>query len=138
MRLRLVLALISGLLAAACGDDDDTVPPGTDAAVDGGAMDGPAVVYDAPPGGVDARLGNFCATTAVDGGPGSCDPGTVCCANGSTVCTEPSDCPGGAQYVTCTTSATCPGGRVCCATAAMGQFCTKTSSCTAYGGTVVP
>lgn len=133
------IRVLAAVLAVGCGDDDgDGGGGGTaDASVpveDGGpaGADGGGVEPDAPSG-----LGQFCATNAVDGGPGSCPSGTVCCNKGTTICTLPEDCSGGPGYVQCNHTPDCPGGRICCAVSGM-TFCTKPSTCTQYGGTEVP
>lgn len=132
----LVLALLA---LTACGDDD--TPARADAAP--GAADAPLAIIDAAPATVDAgvadvpsSLGQLCATTAPDGGAGSCK-GSICCsAGGTTVCTLPEDCPTGAGYKECQHSTECQGS-ICCHLPSM-QFCTKTAACAAYGGTQVP
>lgn len=135
----LLLSLV--LMAAACGDDDVT-PPGGDA---GNGGDGGGMNPDGPPGGPDAgllpdgapTLGRFCSTTAVDGGIGSCSPGEVCCADGTSVCRLVDECSTGGGFVACNTTGDCPGGRICCDVSSM-IFCTKPDSCDAYGGMEVP
>lgn len=105
--------------------------------VDGAARAVDAAVVDALPPSPDASsLGRLCATSAPDGGPGSCPEGICCTAGGTTICTLASDCPAGPGYKSCSATSECQG-QVCCSLPQM-QFCTKTSACNAYGGTILP
>ena len=129
--------------ALGCGSDGngsvDAAPTIVDAAL---AADAPraadaAPVVDAPAAQPDApALGRLCATTAVDGGPGSCPEGVCCSAGGSTICTLESDCPAGPGYKACNATSECQGS-ICCRLPSM-QFCTKASACTAYNGMILP
>lgn len=129
------------LWALGCGDDDDGGTTAFDAPLvlvdGGGGADAPPVVRDAAAEpDAPSSIGKLCATTAVDGGPGSCAGGVCCNVGGSTICTLPSDCPTGPGYKSCTASSQCQGS-ICCALPAM-TFCTKNNVCAAYGGTVLP
>lgn len=129
--------LLVCLLCVACGDSGG---PSIDAPPGGGGIDsggGPGVV-DAGASDVSTSVGDLCATTAFDGGPGSC-PGAICCTGVMPyICTLEDDCPGGGgAYVMCNMTSECPGGRICCDTPAM-TFCTKPDACAEYGGTVLP
>jgi hypothetical protein len=126
------------LLLVACGGDDQPAVP--DAAA---AIDAPLAVADArppdaaPEPDAPASLGQLCATTAPDGGPGSCPGGVCCSAGGTTRCTLPDDCPAGGGYRTCTGGADCQGS-ICCRVSQTWVFCTKPAACAAYGGTEIP
>src|SRR5687768_5764173 len=104
--------ILLALLCVACGDDDGGTPT-----ADASLRDGPTGGgIDAPPGSavdagsadVSSSIGDLCATTAFDGGPGSC-PGAICCNSLSPfICTLPEDCPGGTGFVACDETADCP------------------------------
>ena len=127
-----------------CGSDGTSGTPDAPLLThDGGLTDAAPTTADAAPPTVDATtadvpssLGKLCATTAIDGGPGSCTGGVCCNAGGNTICTLPSDCPAGPGYKSCTASNQCQGS-ICCQLPSM-TFCTKNNVCSAYGGTVLP
>ena len=69
---------------------------------------GVRVVREAP-----SSLGKLCATTAIDGGPGSCTGGVCCNAGGNTICTLPSPDVASAggnseAFLTTSTNSSCP------------------------------
>jgi hypothetical protein len=122
MRTLRLAGLFLGVVLSGCGGDGDG--------------DGGGGVIDAAgaPDAAGVGLGHFC-NTLPDGGP-ECAPDLTCCPDNST-CTLPDDCSGSPGFIPCDTGADCTSSKICCQTDSM-TFCTKPSTCNAYGGTEIP